>query len=190
MKNTIGIFFIMVFSGFSGAIAQQGMRLMNPMHRSLATLEEMNFTGDPDHDYANMILIHYKGGIDMLDEVIEYGKDPETIGLAREIRERQEKDIEELEKFVAGSSPSSNEQEFVNEMRNNHDKAEKEMIKNMDLSGVIDKDFLRLMSVHHQHGIDMTRTAIDYVKDPSLKEHAQKMLDEQQREKQKLDDLK
>jgi uncharacterized protein (DUF305 family) len=42
------------------------------------------YTGDPDHDFATMMLPHHQGAIDMAKAVLLYGKDPQMRRLAQE----------------------------------------------------------------------------------------------------------
>ena len=132
--------------------AQQGMRLMSPMHETMSQMEEFTYTGDPDHDFAHMMLIHHKGSIQMLDEVLSKGTDKEALELAKKIRKSQEKDISELEKFTTENSMNEPNTEFIKEMKSHLENAKEEMSRNMQLSGNIDKDFANLMSMHHEHG--------------------------------------
>lgn len=189
MKSILLMAALMLF--FCGSInAQQGMRLMTPMHETLTNLSELELTGDPDHDYASMILTHHKGGMKMLDEVITNGSDKEITDLAERIKKSQEEEIRKLEKFAVDHSGTQKNDEFLGEMESHLDKAKDDMEKHMTLSGNVDKDFTTLMSIHHDHGIEMTRTALKYIKNEELRELAQKMLNDQQEEKEALDNLK
>lgn len=192
MKSKQIITAIMLVSTIYGLSihAQQGMRLMTPMHETMSKLEELELTGDPDQDFALMILTHHKGGIEMLDEVIRNGSDKEIKDLAERIRKNQEDELQSLGKFTLDHSGTQRNDEFLGEMESHLEEARDEMEKNMKLSGNVDKDFASLMSLHHTHGIKMTRTALKYIKNEELKQIAQKMLAEQQEEKEELEQLK
>jgi uncharacterized protein (DUF305 family) len=45
------------------------------------------------------------------------------------------------------------------------------------------------MSKHFENGINMTRTGIKYTKNPELKQIAEKMLQDQQKEKKEVEGL-
>lgn len=191
MKSKLFMTALMLIATVSGSIyAQQGMRLMTPMHETIKNLEELELTGDPDHDFASMILTHHKGGIEMLDEVIRNGSDKEIIDLSERIRKSQEEEIKKLEKFAVDHSGTQKNDEFLGEMESHLEMAKDEMEKNMSLSGNVDRDFATLMSLHHDHGIGMTRTALKYIKNEELRQLAQKMLADQQEEKEQLGHLK
>jgi uncharacterized protein (DUF305 family) len=67
------------------------------MHRDM-TLE---FTGDPDVDFARGMIPHHQAAIDMARIVLEHGKDAEIRKLAEEIIEAQEREIKQLETWLA-----------------------------------------------------------------------------------------
>jgi uncharacterized protein (DUF305 family) len=60
----------------------------------------------------------------------------------------------------------------------------------MKPSGDIDRDFVTMMSHHHQTGIRMAEHELLNGKDPQVKELAQKILEGQTQEKKELDQLK
>jgi uncharacterized protein (DUF305 family) len=65
-------------------------------------------TGDPDKDFIMMMMMmmmmmmaHHQGAIDMAKVELEYGKDPTLRALAEAIIEAQEKEIEEMQAWLA-----------------------------------------------------------------------------------------
>lgn len=56
------------------------------------------------------------------------------------------------------------------------------------MTGDADQDFARMMATHHQGAIDMARVELQYGKDPDLKAMAQKVIDDQTKEIQQLQD--
>ena len=53
-------------------------------------------TGDPDHDFAAMMIPHHQGAVDMAKAELLYGKDPVLRRLAQEIIVTQEQEIEAM----------------------------------------------------------------------------------------------
>ncbi len=51
-------------------------------------------TGEPDHDFATMMIAHHRGAVDMAQLELIYGKDPVLRRLAQEIIVTQEQEIE------------------------------------------------------------------------------------------------
>ena len=56
-------------------------------------MENAAMTGDPDHDFAAMMIPHHQGAIDMAKAELLYGKDPVLRRLAQEIIVTQEQEI-------------------------------------------------------------------------------------------------
>jgi uncharacterized protein (DUF305 family) len=55
-------------------------------------------TGDPDHDFAAMMIPHHQGAVDMAKVELLYGKDPVLRRLAQEIIVTQKQEIEVMRK--------------------------------------------------------------------------------------------
>ena len=55
---------------------------MNVMNDGMARAP---MTGDPDHDFASMMIPHHQGAVDMAKAVLLYGKNPVLRRLAQEI---------------------------------------------------------------------------------------------------------
>ena len=80
---------------------------MMGMHAAMqAAMERMRHgmdvpsSGDPDVDFARMMIPHHQGAIDMAKAELANGKDPELRRLAEEIIEAHEKEIEFLRKWL------------------------------------------------------------------------------------------
>ena len=59
------------------------------MNEAMATMEagmaNAPMTGDPDHDFAAMMIPHHQGAVDMAKAVLLHGKNPVLLRLAQEI---------------------------------------------------------------------------------------------------------
>ncbi|HVY18051.1 MAG TPA: DUF305 domain-containing protein [Rhodopila sp.] len=64
-------------------------------------------TGNPDADFAAMMIPHHQGAIDMARAELRYGKDPELRRLARNIITDQQKEIALMRKVLAKIMPAS-----------------------------------------------------------------------------------
>jgi uncharacterized protein (DUF305 family) len=58
------------------------------------------YTGDPDHDFATMMIPHHQGAIDMAKAVLRYGKDPQMRRLAQEIITDQQSEIQLMQLWL------------------------------------------------------------------------------------------
>ena len=124
-----------------------------------------------------------------LDE-IKNGSDSVTKAVAKQIKEGQEKDLQDLQKFTADNTPKQTNQEFLDVVKSNMQKAKDNMDKNMRRTGNFDKDFVSLMTMHHQHGLDMAKAEVKHGKNTDLKKLAQQMIDQQEKERKQLADIK
>lgn len=164
--------------------------MMNAAHTTMEMLDSMKLTGDPDYDFATMMTLHHKGGIAMNVDQIKNGSDSTTKALAKQIKESQEKDLEDLQKFTASNTPKQTNQEFLDDVKSKMEQAKDNMDKNMRRTGNFDKDFVALMTMHHKHGLDMAKAEVKHGKNPELKKLAQEMIDKQEKERKQLADIK
>ncbi len=61
-------------------------------------------TGDPDHDFAAMMIPHHQGAIDMARAELLYGKNPVLRRLAQEIVVTQDSEITVMQKELQGQA--------------------------------------------------------------------------------------
>lgn len=66
------------------------------MHANMS----MAFTGNADVDFAQGMIPHHEGAIDMANIVLEHGEDPEIRALAEEIIAAQEEEISFLKNWL------------------------------------------------------------------------------------------
>ncbi len=64
-------------------------------------MQKAPMNGNPDHDFASMMIPHHQGAIDMADTELKYGKDPAMRALARSIVAAQKKEIAEMRRWMA-----------------------------------------------------------------------------------------
>lgn len=62
-----------------------------------------------------------------------------------------------------------------------------EGMKQMKMSGDTDKDFAMMMKMHHQQALDMAKVEVEHGKSPELKAMASKMIKDQTKEIEQLD---
>ncbi len=87
---------------------QQGGGMMG-MHGPAmqAAMERMQqgmgapMSGDPDVDFARMMIPHHQSAIDMARSELEHGKDEELRRMAQKIIDDQEREIAELKDWIA-----------------------------------------------------------------------------------------
>ncbi len=57
-------------------------------------------TGNPDRDFAMMMIPHHQGAIDMAKVLLQHGKDSELKKMAQETIPKQEKEIADLKRWL------------------------------------------------------------------------------------------
>jgi uncharacterized protein (DUF305 family) len=77
--------------------ASQMMQAMDRMNSSMAAARP---TGDPDRDFAAMMIPHHQGAIDMAKVELIYGRDPILRRLAQGIIVEQQQEIELMQRSL------------------------------------------------------------------------------------------
>ena len=158
--------------------------MMSSMHPSMQKMQGMSMTGDFDVDFANMMIEHHQGAIDMAQMEISQGKDEKMKSMAQKISDDQQKEQQELKDFVASYKPSGmkhGEGELQKSMSSAMDQ-----MKSMQISGDVDKDFATMMMHHHEHGVAMAKMEVEHGMSSKLKQMAQKSITKQTQEIKEL----
>ncbi|GAA4310263.1 hypothetical protein GCM10023183_28020 [Nibribacter koreensis] len=165
--------------------AEGSNKMMDLMHQNMSKMQEMEMTGDVDHDFAMMMAIHHQGAIAMSEEEVNNGTDPMLKEMANKTIASSKTDIQKLSSFTSNHQPmagdASKSMKLMQPM--------KDMMGQMEhgMQGTTDHHFAKMMSMHHQQGIDMSKVQVAEGKTPAMKQMAQKIIDEQEKDKQKLD---
>ena len=77
---------------------------MNVMDKDM---QSPPYTGDPDHDFATMMIPHHQGAIDMAKAVLLYGKDPQMRRLAQEIITDRQSEIQRMQLWLTQHDATS-----------------------------------------------------------------------------------
>jgi uncharacterized protein (DUF305 family) len=85
-----------------GKPMHQGSQQMHEqMMIGMQKMQSMQPSGDTDKDFAMMMRMHHQQAIDMAKVEVEQGKSDEMKALARKIISDQQKEIAQLEKWLA-----------------------------------------------------------------------------------------
>lgn len=84
---------------FASAMDASMMRMHEAMSRP--------GTGDPDHDFAAMMIPHHQGAIEMAEAELRFGHDPVLRRLAQGIIVEQQQEITVMRQSLASMSTSS-----------------------------------------------------------------------------------
>jgi uncharacterized protein (DUF305 family) len=74
---------------------------MDRMHKSMM----VDYRGDPDADFARVMMPHHQGAIDMAEVELKYGKDPELRRMAEAIVSAQKSEITTMKAWLERHAP-------------------------------------------------------------------------------------
>lgn len=160
---------------------------MNEMEAArMKMMEDMNaapMTMDPDVDFAEMMIPHHQGSVDMVNILLKYGKHDEVLEIGRGILEADQASINRLEQFLEshGDPFPQTGTNFMNDMDMVMMKMD-EAMKAMHYTSDPDYDFAEMMIHHHQGAIDMSRVELKYGASEMALEEAQMIIDHQEEE--------
>jgi uncharacterized protein (DUF305 family) len=92
--------------GSGPAESEFAAQMMQAMERMDAGMMAAKPTGNPDRDFAAMMIPHHQGAIDMAKLELIYGRDPVLRRLAEGIIVEQQQEIELMQRYLhEGSAP-------------------------------------------------------------------------------------
>lgn len=156
---------------------------MTIMHNMNAQMDGMEMTGDADHDFASMMVMHHQGAIDMANKELEKGNDATIQAMAQQIIDKQTAEKAELTTWLENHTPAPDAegQAFAAEMMKVAEK-----MKNWKdiqvLTGDADEDFAALMIIHHQQATDNAQSILHHGHHDDIKEMAKMMIEDQNKE--------
>lgn len=69
-----------------------------------SNVEEIEMSGDADHDYAHLMVVHHQDGIELANHQIQFGKSAELKAMAKKMIAEQKKEIVELKTWIKTDS--------------------------------------------------------------------------------------
>lgn len=155
---------------------------MTKMHEEMMVGMDYN---DPDAAFAQGMLGHHIGAVDMAEIELKYGTDDEMRKLAQAIIDAQQSEIKQMKTWLADNSDSKTptadtkamQQAYADGMDAMHD----DMMEGI-ADPVPDMAFARGMLPHHVGAVDMAETQLKYGKNPEMLKLAQEIIDAQKAE--------
>ena len=150
---------------------------------------------DADTMFAQMMIVHHEGAIEMADLAVEQASSEEVRSLAERIYAAQGPEIEEmtswLEAWGEDTAPMGGmEGHGGMDMEGMSQEQEEAMAELESLSGAeFDRRFLELMIAHHRGAVDMAQSELDDGENPQALELAQTIIDDQQAEITDMEEL-
>jgi uncharacterized protein (DUF305 family) len=154
--------------------------LMAAMNSMMDKMGAVQITGDFDIDFANMMIEHHKGAVEMANIELAKGTDPKMKSIAQDIITKQTEEIKELGDAIAKHKSSGMKhaegflQKSMAEMKGK--------MSSMQMSNNTDKDFATMMIFHHEEAITMAKAEVENAMNPGLKKMAQKTITDQTKE--------
>ena len=142
---------------------------------------------DQDTTFAQMMIIHHEGAIEMSQLAIERAESPEVVALAERIAEAQGPEIEEMTAWLSAwgedVSPGGHGGMDMGGMDMNG-MSQEEMMTQLDgMSGAdFDQAFLEAMIAHHEGAIEMSEQQVADGQNPDAVALAEKIIDDQRAE--------
>ena len=164
----------------TAAIAPAGGGIMQSMKGMMGSMASMQMSGDFDVDYANAMIAHHQGALDMAQMEVAQGKDEKMKAMAQSILNKQNQEQNNLKAFTQSYKPSGMKH-GEGELKKSVDATSSKMMA-APMTGDIDKDFAAMMISHHEHGVAMDKLLVEHGMDNNLKAMAKKSIASQQKE--------
>ena len=155
---------------------------MTTMHEEM--MKGMSYN-DPDTAFAQGMLGHHIGAVDMAKVQLKYGTDAEMLKLAQDIIDAQQSEIEQMQTWLASHPDATEPTADTEAMQQAYAQGMDTMHDDMML-GIVDANpdmaFARGMLPHHVGAVDMAEVQLKYGKDKEMRKLAQAVIDAQQPE--------
>ena len=151
------------------------------MNKMLNKIREMKLSRNVDIDFANIIIQHHQGAIDMSLIEIKSGSDAGIKAMAKKIIRNQMDEQSNFGNIVQGTKPMKMNMGMDNELFEDISEM-KAAINTMKLSGNIDKDFVNLMIENHESQIKLSKNEFSNGMNNQLKQMSQKLINDQTKE--------
>jgi len=168
----------------------------SPATPPTATSPEASATHNAaDTEFAQMMIIHHQGAIEMADLAAQQATTPEVSALAERITAAQGPEIELMTGWLESwGEPTSTDADMGGMDHGGMDMdgmdQDAAMTELQALTGTdFDRRFLELMTAHHQGAVTMAQTVIDTGQNEEVRELAQQIIDAQTAEITEMADL-
>ena len=149
---------------------------------------------DQDTTFAQMMIIHHEGAIEMSQLAIERAETPEVVALAERIAEAQGPEIDEMTAGLStwGEDVSPDDHGGMDMGGMDMDgMSQEEMMAQLDaMSGAeFDQTFLEAMIAHHEGAVEMSEQQVAEGQNPDAVALAEKIIADQQAEITEMQEL-
>jgi len=161
---------------------------------STPQIEGHEVHNDDDTQFAQMMIVHHEGAIEMADLAVERADSQEVRALAERISAAQGPEIQQmtswLEAWGEETSPMGHEAMDHEGMDMEGMSHEEAMAELESLSGAeFDRRFLELMIAHHRGAVEMAQTQFSEGQNRQALDLAKMIIDDQQAEITEMEEL-
>lgn len=157
---------------------QSNVPFMDMMNNMMKQMHTVQMTGDADFDFATLMKHHHQGAIEMSNIEISRGQDTTLKSRAQKIIEDSQKDIQALDSFLTGYQAKAGTSQFGKKSMDKMMQMHSDTAMQRMHSGTIDQQFARMMHMHHQEGIDMSREYLKSAKQAAPRKVANSVIKE------------
>lgn len=155
---------------------------MTKMHDEMMAGMEYN---DPDVAFAQGMLGHHIGAINMAEIQLKYGTDTELLQLAQNVIDTQKAEIEQMQNWLTNNPDTAEPTADTEAMQKAYADGMDAMHSDM-MAGIADTNpdraFARGMLSHHIGAVNMATLQFKYGKNEEMRKLAQEIIDNQQPE--------
>lgn len=141
---------------------------------------------DADTEFAQMMIVHHEGAIEMADLAVEKAESEDVRSLAEGISAAQGPEIEKMTSWLEawGEETSSAMEGMSGGGMEMDGMSQDEAMTQLEgqTGAEFDRNFLEMMIAHHKGAVEMAQTELDNGENPQALELAQKIIDDQQAE--------
>ncbi|GAB4021739.1 DUF305 domain-containing protein [Spirosoma koreense] len=159
--------------------------LLTPLQQSVTKLKKLASTGDPDFDYSFQAKIYTQGIQDLLKQEIQNGKNPDVVNMAKAMLSATDSDMTLIDGTMKQLKPTRPNQAYTQQQSRNVEAINLRLQQtgtSDKLTSDLDKNFTALLLDQRQDGIDMANTYLQYGKNTTLRDYAQKLVDKAKQE--------
>ncbi|WP_157151975.1 DUF305 domain-containing protein [Brachyspira sp. SAP_772] len=163
-----------------------GSKIIDAMHAPMMA-QAFEKTKNIDVDFLVNMIPHHQGAIDSSKILLETTTNETLKTLANNIIKAQEKEIEEFKALVEELKAKNTDYSDIDTVAfgNEAEKIMNDMMMEMSMIEVTadnDIDFLKGMIPHHQAAVDASKQILSYTKDDKIKEIANRIITDQEKE--------
>lgn len=175
-------------------------QLMSPIMDMMQQMGSQEMTGNVDQDFAQMMITHHQGAINLSDQVMQSGDNSEIVEWARKVSQTKQQEIDQLQTYAGNNADAGNmnDQMGTEDATNSQqqmgaagDASEQlraategtlNQLQSAGLNGDPDHDYAHLLILHHQDAIEMAEVQVQSGQNEELKALAQQIIDNNRQE--------